>query len=70
MTLQQWTDNGWLRPHTTSPKEIANLINIVEYDYVGGATEADVNELISFVESLQHDVLRWLKKHHPEFVSF
>jgi hypothetical protein len=44
--------------------------NIVEYDYVGGATEADVNELISFVQNLQHDVLGWLKKYHPEFVSF
>jgi hypothetical protein len=147
MTLRQWADNGWLRPHKTSQKEVANLINIVErdlsdaaegisydwrfgiaynaalklctillyasgyrserslqhyrtiqamplilgaerrndaeyletcrkkrniveYDYVGGATEADVNELISFVQNLQHDVLGWLKKYHPEFVSF
>ncbi len=147
MTLQQWSDNGWLRPHKTSQKEVANLINIVEhdlsdategisydwrfgiaynaalklctillyasgyrserslqhyrtiqamplilgaerrndaeyletcrkkrniveYDYVGGATEADVNELISFVKNLKNDVLRWLKKHYPKLVSF
>ena len=70
MTLQQWTDNGWLRPHRTSPEEVENLINIVEYDYVGDATEDDVNELISFVQNLQDDVLRWLKKYHPRLVSF
>ena len=43
--------------------------NIVEYDYVGGATEDDVNELISFVKNLKEDVLRWLKSHHPQLVS-
>ena len=32
MTLQQWADNGWLRPHKTSSKEVENLINIVEGD--------------------------------------
>lgn len=34
--------------------------NIVEYDYVGGATSANVDELIEFVESLEKDVLEWL----------
>ena len=144
MTLQQWEDNGWLRPHKTSPKEVENLINIVErdlsdaeegisndwrfgiaynaalklctillyvsgyraerslqhfrtiqamplilgaerksdaeyletcrkkrniveYDYVGGATEDDVNELIAFVKELKDQVLRWLKSHYPQF---
>lgn len=32
MTLQQWADNGWLRPHTTSPQEISNLLAIVNRD--------------------------------------
>jgi hypothetical protein len=32
MSLQQWADNGWLRRHETSPKEIDNLLKIVERD--------------------------------------
>ena len=32
MTLRQWQDNGWLRPHTTSPGEIGNLLAIVDRD--------------------------------------
>lgn len=32
MTLAQWADNGWLRPHQTSAKEIRNLLNIVARD--------------------------------------
>ncbi len=32
MTLQRWADNGWLRPHQTSAKEIRNLLNIVDRD--------------------------------------
>jgi hypothetical protein len=32
MSLTQWSDNGWLRRHTSSRNEIANLFNIVERD--------------------------------------
>ena len=32
MSLKQWEDNGWLKPHRTSRKEISNLLNIVERD--------------------------------------
>lgn len=144
MSLQQWADNGWLRPHQTSPQEVDNLLgivqrdlddaaagdisadwrfgiaynaalklctillyaegyrppqtlahyrslqalplilgavrkndadyldacrvkrNTVEYDYAGGATDADAEELIEFARSLQADVIHWLKRHHPE----
>ncbi len=38
MSLQQWADNGWLRPHRTSPEEIENLIKIVDRD-LSDATE-------------------------------
>jgi hypothetical protein len=147
MTLKQWADNGWLRPHRTSPEEIDNLLsmvhrdladaekesisadwrfgiaynatlklctillyasgyraeralqhyrtiqamplilgverkedakyldscrikrNVVEYDYVGGATEDDANELIEFAEDLREDVLIWLKNNHPQLLS-
>lgn len=42
--------------------------NIVEYDYVGGATNADADELIEFVKDLKKDVIDWLKRIHPEFI--
>lgn len=32
MSLQQWVDNGWLRHHQTSTKEITNLLKIVDRD--------------------------------------
>ena len=42
--------------------------NKVEYDYVGGASENDADELFSFATDLREDVLVWLKKHHPELL--
>lgn len=32
MSLKQWANDGWLRPHQTSPQEIADLLGIVERD--------------------------------------
>ena len=32
MRLQQWAANGWLRPHQTTPGQIADLLTIVERD--------------------------------------
>ena len=32
MSLKQWQNSGWLRPHTTSRQEIANLLGIVIRD--------------------------------------
>jgi hypothetical protein len=32
MSLKQWADNKWLRPHQTSPEEIENLLKIVDRD--------------------------------------
>jgi hypothetical protein len=145
MSLQQWLENGWLRRHQTSKREIANLLkiidrdlkdaeggisedwrfgiaynaalklctillygegyrpeknlqhyrtlqalplilgkgrkadaeyletcrskrNIVEYDYVGAATDRDVIELIEFVRELKSSVTTWLKENHPELI--
>jgi hypothetical protein len=31
-TLERWRNNGWLRPHTPTRGEIANLLAIVERD--------------------------------------
>jgi uncharacterized protein (UPF0332 family) len=32
VSLKQWEDNGWLKPHRTSRKEISSLLQIVERD--------------------------------------
>jgi hypothetical protein len=32
MSLKQWADNGWVRPHQTSPKEIQDLLAIFRRD--------------------------------------
>jgi len=42
--------------------------NIVEYDYVGGASEKDAKELLQFAKQLRSRVLAWLKLTHPEFL--
>ncbi len=42
--------------------------NKIEYDYVGGASEDDADELLRFGETLRKEVLRWLEEHHPELL--
>lgn len=42
--------------------------NKVEYDFVGGATDRDADELIAFVEALRDEVLHWLERQHPELL--
>jgi len=32
MSLEQWSNNGWLRPHQSSPREIQDLLAIVHRD--------------------------------------
>ncbi len=32
MNLNDWLNNGWLKPHQTSKEEIRNLIKIIERD--------------------------------------
>ena len=39
MTLKQWSDNGWLRPHKTTPEEIENLFQIVDRDLKDACSE-------------------------------
>lgn len=146
MTLKQWAENGWLRPHKTSQKEIDNLLRIIdrdlldakgeisldsrfgiaynaalklctillyaegykpekplgyyrtiqalplilgesrkkdtayldacrskrntlEYDYIAGVTEEDVEELIEFTVGLKTEVLTWLNKLHSDLLT-
>jgi len=42
--------------------------NKVEYDYVGGASNSDANELIEFASELKVEVMKWLKDNHPELL--
>lgn len=40
--------------------------NTVEYDYVGGVTGSEADELIKFAGDLEKQVLEWLESTHPE----
>ena len=42
--------------------------NVVEYDRVGDASDADADELIQFSGELAVEVRTWLKKAHPELL--
>lgn len=144
VNLQSWRDNGWLRAHTPTRREVADLFaivardvkdagvtgvssdwrfgiaynaalklctilvhaegfrpehtlnhyrtiaalplvlgdarkadadylescrrkrNVVEYDRVGGVSDADAEELTEFVAELTVQVQAWLKIRHPE----
>jgi hypothetical protein len=39
MTLTDWQNNGWLKPHKATKKQIADLFAIVERDLVAAQTE-------------------------------
>ncbi|MEW6387076.1 MAG: hypothetical protein AB1491_06135 [Thermodesulfobacteriota bacterium] len=43
--------------------------NIVEYDYVGGATDDEASELAAYVLELREKVLNWLREIHPELLK-
>ena len=43
MTLQQWADNGWLKPHKSSRQEIGNLLAIARRD-LEDAGARDISE--------------------------
>ena len=60
MTLKQWLDNGWLRQHQTTAKEIENLFQIVD---------RDSDELIDFAKSFKEEVLEYLKNSHPDLLG-
>lgn len=47
MTLKQWSDNGWLRIHKTSPEEIGNLLAIVARD-IKDASQGEISADWSF----------------------
>lgn len=42
MSLINWVNNGWLRPHKTSREEISNLLGIVNRD-INDANQKDIS---------------------------
>jgi hypothetical protein len=57
--------------HETDAKYLdtcRNKRNVVEYDYVGGVSEDDVDELIAFVKELREEVIQWLRANHSKFL--
>jgi len=42
--------------------------NTVEYDYVGGATESEANELMDYVIELKKSVIDWLREKHKSLI--
>ena len=42
MTLKQWLENSWLRQHQTKPREITDLLQIVDRD-LGDARERHIS---------------------------
>ena len=43
MSLQEWLNNGWLRPHKTDSQEISNLLSIVDRD-ISDAASNDISD--------------------------
>lgn len=56
MSLKEWANHGWLKPHKTSPQEINNLLQIVDRD-------------LTDAEEFKSQVVEWLKENHPQLIK-
>jgi len=45
MNLRDWENNGWLKPHKTSPKEIRDLLKVIDREI------SDAGQLVISVDS-------------------
>lgn len=43
--------------------------NTVEYDFAGGVSDAEAEELISFVQRFREEVMDWLRQNHPDLLG-
>jgi hypothetical protein len=69
MSLQQWANNGWLKPHRTSPKEIQDLLEIVKRDLAdaNGDISADWRFGIAYNAALKLcAILMYASGYRPE----
>lgn len=55
MSLRDWAESGWLKPHTTSREEVAGLLGIVERDIsdAGQSISADWRFSIAYNAALR-----------------
>jgi hypothetical protein len=69
MSLQSWLENGWLRRHKTSKKEISDLLKIVDRDLkdAGGGISDDWRFGIAYNAALKLcTVLLYAEGYRPE----
>jgi len=69
MSLQQWANNGWLKPHRTSPREIQDLLEIVKRDLADadGDISADWRFGIAYNAALKLcTILMYASGYRPE----
>jgi len=69
MSLQNWANNGWLRPHQTTPRQIADLLAIVERDLADSESDlsADWQFGIAYNAALKLcTVLLYVSGYRPE----
>lgn len=69
MSLQQWANNGWLKPHRTSPQEIQDLLAIVKRDLADakGDISADWRFGIAYNAALKLcTILMYASGYRPE----
>ncbi len=69
MSLQQWANDGWLRPHQTSSQEIADLFAIVARDLADaqGDISADWRFGIAYNAALKlGTILLYASGYRPE----
>ena len=70
MTLKQWQNNGWLKPHKSSAEEIGNLLEIVKRDLKDSGEEAistDWRFGIAYNAALKLcTILLYAEGHRPE----
>lgn len=69
MSLKQWAENGWLRPHQTSPQEIGDLLAIVDRDLADaeGKISADWRFGIAYNAALKLcTILLYASGYRPE----
>ena len=59
---EQWTDEA------NYLNTCRMLRNTIEYDYVGGASEENVKELLAFLARFDTVVRSWLEKTHPDLL--
>lgn len=69
MSLKQWADNGWLKPHGTSLTEIKSLFAVVERDLkdAGGDVSADWRFSIAYNAALKlGTILLYAEGYRPD----